>query len=178
MFKIISSALIGLLLLPALAFGHGPTPLKFDLETEVNASPDEVWSLVNKLCQIKEWNQSITECSSTGDGLGAFRDLTLDNGEILKEEVTKVQDDRKRILTTLRVEEGRIIKGMPIRSMGSFLAVTESESGSKVQIRGTAYAAFEGKSPPPEMSDSTCKAAIEAFHSKTLDGMKEYFANK
>jgi mxaD protein len=170
--------LLSILLIPALVLAHGPTPLKFDLEVEVNASPDEVWAMVNKLCSVKDWNESITECSATGEGLGAFRDLTLDNGEVLKEEVTKVQDDRKKMLTTLKVEEGRVIKGMPIRSMGSFLSVSESGSGSKVKIRGTAYSSFEGKSPPPDRTDSVCKAAVEALHTKTLNGMKKYFESK
>jgi len=171
-------SLLSILLIPALAMAHGPTPLKFDLEVEVSANPDEVWSMVNKLCSVKEWNESITECSTTGEGLGAFRELTLDNGEVLKEEVTKVQEDRKRILTTLKVEEGRVIKGIPIRSMGSFLSVAESGSGSKVKIRGTAYSSFEGKSPPPDRTDAACKAAVEALHTKTLDGMKKYFESK
>lgn len=169
---------ISALLLPALSFAHGPTPLKFDLSTEVNASPDEVWAALADLCAIKDWNASVTECTSTGEGLGAFRDFTLDNGEVLKEEVTKVQDDRKRVLTTLRVEEGRVIKDIPIRSMGSFLSVTESGAGSKVQIRGTAYSSFEGKSPPPERSDAFCKAAVETLHQKTLDGLKAAFEGK
>ncbi len=178
MLKAMKLGLIGLSLIPALAFGHGPTPLKFDLSTEVNASPDEVWAAVNKLCALKDWNESITECSSTGDGLGAVRDFTLDNGEKLKEEVTKVQADRKRMLTTLKVEDGRVIQGMPIRSMGSFLSVSESGSGSKVQIRGTAYSSFEGKSPPPDRTDAVCKAAVEALHQKTLDGLKAHFESK
>ncbi len=167
--------LLSILLIPTLVFAHGPTPLKFDIEVEVNASPDEVWAAVNKLCAVKDWNESITECSSTGEGLGAFRELTLDNGEVLKEEVTKVQADRKRLLTTLKVEEGRVIKDMPIRSMGTFLSVAESSSGSKVKIRGTAYSSFEGKSPPPDRSDAFCKAAVEALHTKTLNGLKASF---
>ncbi len=170
--------LLSILLIPALVFAHGPTPLKFDLEVDVNASPDEVWAMVNKLCSVKDWNESITECTSTGEGLGAFRELTLDNGEILKEELTRVQVDRKKILTTLRVEKGRVIKGLPIMSMGSFLSVAENGSGSKVKIRGTAYSSFEGKSPPPDRTDSACKAAVEALHTKTLDGMKKYFESK
>ncbi len=170
--------LLSILLIPALVSAHGPTPLKFDLEVDVNASPDEVWAMVNKLCSVKDWNESITECTSTGEGLGAFRELTLDNGEILKEELTRVQVDRKKILTTLRVEKGRVIKGLPIMSMGSFLSVAENGSGSKVKIRGTAYSSFEGKSPPPDRTDSACKAAVEALHTKTLDGMKKYFESK
>ena len=176
MLKALKIGLIGLFLLPAMSSAHGPTPLKFDLSTEVSASPDEVWAMVNKLCSLKEWNESITDCKADGEGLGAFRELTLDNGEVLKEEVTKVQADRMRLLTTLRVEDGYFIKGMPIRSMGSFLSVKESAGGSTVQIRGTAYGMYEGKPVPPEYADEVCKAAVEALHQKTLDGMKAAFA--
>lgn len=169
-------SLLSILLIPAMALAHGPTPLKFDIEVEVNASPDEVWAAVNNLCSVKDWNESITECSSTGEGLGAVRDLTLDNGEALKEEVTKVQADRKRMLTTLKVEKGRVIKDIPIMSMGSFMSVADNGSGgSKVQIRGTAYSSFEGKSAPPDRSDAFCKAAVEALHTKTLNGLKASF---
>ncbi len=170
--------LLSILLIPALVFAHGPTPLKFDLEVEVNASPDEVWAMVNKLCSVKDWNESITECSSTGEGLGASREITLDNGEVLKEEVARLQADRKTMLTTLKVEKDRIIKGMPILSMGPFIIVSESGSGSKVRIKGIAYSSFEGKSPPPDRTDAVCKAAVEAFHTKTLDGMKKFFESK
>jgi len=169
-------SLLSILLIPALVFAHGPTPLKFDLEVEVNASPDEVWAAVNNLCSVKDWNESVTECSSTGEGLGAIRDYTLDNGESLKEEVSKVQADRKRMLVTLKVEKGRVIKDIPIMSMGSFISVADNGSGgSKVQIRGTAYSSFEGKSPPPDRSDAFCKAAVEALHTKTLNGLKASF---
>jgi mxaD protein len=171
-------SLLSILLIPALVFAHGPTPLKFDIEIEVNASPDAVWSMIKQPCSIKEWNKSVTECSATGEGIGAFRELSLDNGEKIKEEITKLQDDRKKMLTTLRVEEGKLIKGMPIKSMGSFISVTENGSGSKVRIRGTAYSAFVGKSPPPDQTDSVCKAAVEEFHSKTLDGMNTFFEDK
>ncbi len=172
-------SLLSILLIPALALAHGPTPLKFDIEVEVNASPDEVWAAVNNLCSVKDWNESITECTSTGEGLGAVRNFKLDNGEELKEEVTKVQADRKRMLTTLKVEEGRVVQGMPIKSMGTFLSVADNGSGgSKVKIRGTAYSSFEGKSPPPERSDATCKAAVEALHTKTLNGLKASFEGK
>lgn len=174
--KFLKLGLLSILLIPAMALAHGPTPLKFDLEIEVNASPDDVWAAVNNLCAVKDWNESITECTATGEGLGAVRNYKLDNGEELKEEVTKVQADRKRMLTTLKVEEGRVIKDMPIRSMGSFLSVADNGSGgSKVKIRGTAYSSFEGKSPPPDRSDSFCKAAVEALHTKTLNGLKASF---
>lgn len=176
--KFLKLSLLSVLLIPVMTLAHGPTPLKFDLEVEVNASPDEVWAAVNNICAIKDWNESITECTATGEGLGAFRDYTLDNGEVLKEEVTKVQDDRKRLLTTLKVEKGRVIKDIPIMSMGTFLSVTENGSGSKVKIRGTAYSSFEGKSAPPDRSDAFCKAAVETLHSKTLDGLKNYFESK
>jgi len=169
---------LSILLIPAMVFAHGPTPLKFDIEVEVNASPDEIWAMIKQPCSIKEWNKSVTECSATGEGIGAFRELSLDNGETIKEEITKLQDDRKKMLTTLRLEKGKLIKGMPIKSMGSFISVSENDFGSKVRIRGTAYSAFVGKSPPPEQTDSACKAAVEAFHTKTLDGMKAYFDAK
>ena len=176
--KFLKLGLLSILLIPALAMAHGPTPLKFDIEVEVNGSPDEVWAAVNNLCAIKDWNESVTECTATGEGLGAVRDFKLDNGEELKEEVTKVQADRKRLLTTLKVEKGRVIKDIPIMSMGSFLSVADNGSGgSKVKIRGTAYSSFEGKSPPEDRSDAFCKAAVEALHTKTLNGLKASFEN-
>jgi mxaD protein len=173
--KFLKLSLLSMLIIPAMALAHGPTPLKFDLEVDVNASPDEVWAAVNNLCSIKDWNESITECSTTGEGLGAFRDYTLDNGEALKEELTKVQPERKRILTTLRVEKGRVIKDIPIMSMGTFLSIAESDTGSKVRVRGTAYSSFEGKTAPPDRTDAFCKAAIETLHTKTLNGLKAAF---
>jgi uncharacterized protein YndB with AHSA1/START domain len=174
--KFLKLGLLSMLLIPAMAMAHGPTPLKFDITVDVNASPDEVWAAVNNLCALKEWNESVTECNSSGEGLGATRDFTLDNGEVLNEEVTKLQADRKRMLTTLKVEKGRVIKDIPIMSMGSFLSVADNGSGgSKVQIRGTAYSSFEGKSPPEDRSDAFCKAAVEALHTKTLNGLKASF---
>lgn len=183
--KFLKLSLLSVLLIPAMTLAHGPTPLKFDIEVEVNASPDEVWAAVNNICAIKDWNESITECKATGAGLGKdlavlgdIRVYKLDNGEQLMEEVTKIQADRKRLLTTLKVEKGRVIKDIPIMSMGTFLSVTENGSGSKVKIRGTAYSSFEGKSAPPDRSDAFCKAAVEALHTKTLDGLKKHFESK
>ena len=174
--KFLKLSLLSMLLIPAMALAHGPTPLKFDISVDVNGSPDEVWAAVNNLCALKDWNESVTDCKSSGEGLGATRHFTLDNGEVLNEEVTKVQADRKRLLTTLKVEKGRVIKDIPIMSMGSFLSVADNGSGgSTVQIRGTAYSSYEGKSAPPDRSDAFCKAAVETLHTKTLNGLKAAF---
>ena len=46
--KFLKLGLLSILLIPALAMAHGPTPLKFDIEVEVNGSPDEVWAAVTR----------------------------------------------------------------------------------------------------------------------------------
>ena len=67
--KFLKLGLISVLLIPTMALAHGPTPLKFDIQVEVNGSPDEVWTAVNNLCAIKDWNESVTECNSSGEAL-------------------------------------------------------------------------------------------------------------
>ncbi len=178
MLKAIKYSLIVFALIPALSFGHGPARVKVVQEIEINASADEVWAIVSGLCSIKDWNSSITECSGEGDGKGATRSLTLENGEVIKEKISKYDAESKRILSTLDLEQGRIIKGMPIATLGTFLTVSENGSGSKVELKGAFYRAFPGQQPPPDMTDETCKEAVLKMYNNGLEGIKSVAEDK
>ena len=173
MFYVKKIGLICLALLPAIAFSHGPARVKVVKDIEVKASPDKVWSLVKGACSIKDWNKSVTDCSTDGEGAGARRELTLENGEKIKVKFSKFDEERKRILSTLELEQGRIIKGMPIATLGTFLSVTESGSGSKVELKGAFYRSFPGQEPPPDMTDEACKEAVLELYTNGLEGIKQ-----
>ena len=162
-----------LIIIPALASSHGPARVKVAKDIEINASPEAVWAIVTDICSIKDWNASITDCSSNGNEVGSKRDLTLDNGEKITEKMSKIDENSKRILSTLELEQGRIIKGMPIATLGTFLTVSENGSGSKVELKGAFYRAFPGQEPPPDMTDDACKEAVLKMYTNGLEGLKQ-----
>lgn len=170
----IKTLLIAFLLVPGLVMAHGPARVKVVKEIEVNASPDKVWSVISDFCSIKDWHPDITECKADkGSEPESVREITLANGEVIKEKLFKIDNDKRFMQYALQLEKGRIIEGLPISTHGAKISVTESDNGSKVEWKGAFYRAFPGQEPPPELSDEACKEALDKLYINGLENIKK-----
>ncbi len=170
----IKTLLVSLVMIPALAFAHGPARVKVDKEIEINASPDKVWSIISDYCAIKDWHPDISECSADkGSEPESVREITLANGEKVKEKLFKIDGEKKFMQFALELEKGRIVEGLPVSTLGGRLSVTENGGGSKVEWKGAFYRAFPGQEPPPELSDEACKEAVEKLYTNGLESIKK-----
>ncbi|MCG8325154.1 MAG: SRPBCC family protein [Thiotrichales bacterium] len=172
--KLITPLFISLIIFPGLVFAHGPARVKVVKEIEINASPDKVWEIISDYCSIKDWHPDISECTADkGSETESVREITLANGEKIKEKLFKIDAGKKFMQYALQLEKGRIIEGLPVSTHGAKITVSESGGGAKVEWKGAFYRAFPGQNPPPEMSDETCKAAVEKLYVNGLDNIKK-----
>ena len=174
MHNLIKTLLISFIVLPALALAHGPARVKVVKEIEINASPAKVWEIISDYCSIKDWHPDISECSAdNGSEPESIREITLPNGEKVREKLFKIDADKKFMQYALQLEQGRIIEGFPVSTLGAKITVSESDSGSKVEWKGAFYRSFPGPNPPPELSDEACKEAVEKLYISGLENIKK-----
>lgn len=174
MHKQITTLLIAFLLVPGLVLAHGPARVKVSKSIEINASADKVWSLISDYCSIKDWHPDISECNADkGSEPESVREITLANGEVIKEKLFKIDNEKKFMQYAMQLEKGRIIEGMPISTHGAKITVSATDSGSKVEWNGAFYRAFPGQEPPPELSDAACQEALETLYVNGLENIKK-----
>ena len=170
----IKTLLVLCFLVPGLAAAHGPARVKVAKEIEINASPDKVWEIISDYCSIKDWHPDISECTADkGSEPESVREITLANGEKIKEKLFKHDSEKKFMQYALQLEKGRIIEGLPVSTHGAKITVSETDGGSKVQWNGAFYRAFPGQNPPPELSDEACTEAVEKLYVSGLENIKK-----
>jgi len=161
-------SLLSILLIPALAFAHGPARQKTVVEIEVDASPDKVF------CSIADWNPMVTSCTATqGSEIGSIRTIEFDNGEKITEKLFKLDAGEKKILYAMeQLEKGRIIKDLPIATLSTTITVTDNGGKSTVKMKGAFYRAFPGPTPPEDKTDAACIEAVNKIYKSGLDNIK------
>ena len=166
--------LLGLLFTPALVFAHGPSRQKVIEEIEINAAPDKVWAIVSDFCSIADWNPMVKSCTADkGSEIGSIRTIELDNGEKLSEKLFKLDPENKKMVYAMeKLEEGRLIKGLPIATLSTTIIVSDNGGKSKVQLKGAFYRAFSGPQPPADQTDEACTEAVTKLYKAGLDNLK------
>lgn len=170
--KSIKLAVIGVLLLPALVFAHGPSRQKVTESIEIDAAPDKVWAILQDFCSIKDWHPAINSCQSDQFDVGAIREIELANGEKIAEKLFKRDEEKMRMQYAMQLEKGRIIDGLPIATHGSTMTVKDNGGKTTVEWKGAFYRSFPGQQPPPELSDAACIEAVTKLYSEGLQGLK------
>ena len=162
----------GFLLLPALASAHGPSRQKVVKEIDINASPEKVWAVISDFCAIKNWLPPVTECESNGSHEpNTLRTLTLENGELLKEQLLKHRPEK--MMYQYMIKEANT-KALPVSSYGSTIMVTAGENGGSVLTwKSGFYRGFMNNNPPPELSDEAAVNAVSAVYDAGLAKIKE-----
>lgn len=90
----------------------------------ISASPDDVWATVRDFGAIDEYVPPITNAELSGDGVGATRTLTLDDGAEVVERLDDLDDSSR----TLRYS---IVDGpLPIQNYEGVLSVQPIDESS------------------------------------------------
>ena len=171
MFKI-KLYIFAALLIPALAFAHGPSRQKVVEEIEINATPEKIWEIISDFCGIKDWHPGITECQSdNGTQPDSTRVITLENGEQIKEKLIKHLPD-KLMIQYMMVEPNP--NAFPINTHGSTISIKPSDNGgSVVTWKGAFYRIFPGPTPPPDQTDKVGREAISGLYRSGLENIKK-----
>ena len=170
--KLIRPAFIALLLIPALAYAHGPSKQKVDKQIEINAPVAKVWGIISDFCAIKSWNPGVTACENdNGNEPDSVRTITLENGQQMKEKLVKYNPEQFTY-QYMMVEPN--VNAFPINTHGASISVKAGDGGkSIVEWKGAFYRSFPGPNPPPELSDEAASKALTDFYTKGLENIKK-----
>ena len=164
-----------LLLLPGLAFAHGPTRQKVTLSADVAAAPADVWAVIGNF-QDMSWHPAVF--SSTGDGgneIDATRVLTLgqEGGPTIAEVLYKY--DAEKMTYSYRITDVKV-EVLPVTNYSSHLTVTPTDTGgSHIEWRGAFYRGYPNNDPPPELNDDAAIAAVSGVYQAGLDALVQRF---
>ena len=163
------------LLLPALAFAHGPTRQKITVTTEVTAPPAEVWGVIGNF-QDMSWHPAVFSTEgSGGNEIDATRLLTLgeEGGGTIDEVLYKFSDEKMSY--SLRITEVAV-EVVPVTNYSSHLTVKPLDGGgSLIEWRGAFYRGYPNNDPPENLNDEAAIAAVTGFYEAGLDALKERF---
>lgn len=166
-----------LALAPVAALAHGPSRQKVVEKIEINAPPATVWSVVGNFGDIN-WLPGVAKTEATGDKTPeqTKRKLTLSNGGVIDESLTKYDDAGMSL--AYRIDHVDV-KDLPVNNYSSTMIVTAADGGkSIVEWKGAFYRGFMNNDPPPELSDEAALRAVTDLYKKGLAALKEKVEGK
>lgn len=170
-----AAAALAAVVLPGLAFAHGPTRQKVTLTTEVAAEPDAVWAVIGDF-QDFSWHPAVH--ATTGEGgnaIDATRVLTLGaaDGPTISELLYKY--DPAKMTYSYRITEVAV-ETLPVTNYSAHLTVKPRDGGgSVVEWRGAFYRGFPNNDPPEHLNDEAAIAAVSSVYQAGLDALVERF---
>ena len=165
-------ALVALLILPNLAFAHGPTRQKVTETIEVNAPPAKVWERIKEFNDVS-WHPDVAKTEGEGgNAVETARLVTLKSGGELAESLYKY-DAAKMMYATLLPHVD--VKVLPVTNYSSYLTVKPGKTPetSTVEWRAAFYRGDPNGNPPPDLNDAAAIKAVSEFAQKGLDGIKK-----
>ncbi|HEY8163001.1 MAG TPA: SRPBCC family protein [Methylocystis sp.] len=151
------------------AFAHGPSRQKVVEKIEIDAPADKVWAIVSNF-QDMSWHPAIAKTEGTGGSdVGAKRKLTLKDGGVIEESVTKFDAASKSISYKI---DNVDVKVLPVNNYSSTISVKDAGGKSEVEWKGAFYRGFMNNDPPPELSDEAAVKAVTGVYASGLAGLK------
>lgn len=129
----------------------------------INTSANKVWELVSDFGGLDNFVEAVTKCSIDGQGVGAVRTLTLQDGGVVKEKLES-RNDEKRVLKYSIVESPMPIKNYKGRMEVNRLSETTSEF--------TWSSTFDAE----EGTEKEMKQALAGLYSVGVEGLKKKFS--
>ena len=152
------------------AYSHGPSRQKVSEKIEIDASSSKVWLIVKDFKNFK-WNPNIQETKSKSNEIGSERELFFSEGEIVKQKLEKVNEEKKFVSWRIIETNNKIL---PVNSYSAKIFVKESESGkTTVNYKAGFYRGFMGNDPPEELNDENSKKKVKSFIIRSLEGLKK-----
>jgi mxaD protein len=164
-FKILAAA--ALLLTPAMALAHGPTPQKVEEKISISAPPAKVWALVKDFGGLKAWHPAVEKVELNG----TERTVTVKPGGAELVESQDESDDSKMTLGYRLSNEGS--EAFPVGSYSASIVVTAKDGGSEVAWQGRAYRLDTSNEPPEGKDDASAVQALTDYFKAGLEGLKK-----
>lgn len=162
-------ALVSAGLVCAPAFAHGPSRQKVVEKIEIDAPADKVWAIVGNF-QDMSWHPAIAKTEGTGgNDVAAKRKLTLKDGGVIEESVTKYDAAGKSIAYKIDAVD---VKVLPVNNYASTITVKEAGGKTEVEWKGAFYRGFMNNDPPPELSDEAALKAVTGVYTTGLAALK------
>jgi len=157
----------GLIARPALA--HGPSRQKVVEKIEIDAPAAKIWEIVGNF-QDLSWHPAVAKTEGTGgNAVDAKRKLTLKDGGVIEESLTKYDADGKSMSYKIDAVD---VKVLPVNNYSSTISVKDDGGKSVVEWKGAFYRGFMNNDPPPELSDEAGVKAVSDVYKSGLAALK------
>ena len=151
------------------AFAHGPSRQKVVEKIEIDAPADKVWAIVGNF-QDLGWHPAVTKTEgSGGNDAGAKRKLTLKDGGVIEESLTKYDAAGKSVSYKIDAVD---VKVLPVNNYAATITVKDAGGKSEVEWKGAFYRGFMNNDPPPELSDEAAVKAVTDVYKTGLAALK------
>lgn len=159
------------------AFAHGPTPIKVNESVVINADPKAIWQIAGKFDGLANWHPDIKSVKATGGEVaGATREITFQNGSVLKEGLDEY--DAASFKIGYRMSDPNL-EALPISSYTITFTIEPNPSGgSEVKWFGRLYRGDTSNEPPENLNDEAAKNAMTLFLHNGLEALKKKVEKK
>lgn len=156
-------------LLSAPAFAHGPSRQKVVEKIEIDAPAAKVWEIVGNF-QDLNWHPAVAKTEGTGgNAADAKRKLTLKDGGVIDESLTKYDAEGKSMSYKIDAVD---VKVLPVNNYAATISVKEEGGKSVLEWKGAFYRGFMNNDPPPELSDEAALKAVTDIYKAGLAAVK------
>ncbi|MDS9466840.1 SRPBCC family protein [Paracoccus sp. MBLB3053] len=161
------------------AQAHGPVRLKLSLDQKLNATPDEVWSVIGKF-EDMSWHPAIASVEVSGDGSvdqpeksERILHLKSDGGDpTITEILSKWQPEKRCYAYRIEAVEVTVL---PVTNYASTICVKDDGGKALVEWKAGFYRGYPNNEPPPELNDEAAMAAVNGVYQAGLDALAERF---
>lgn len=151
------------------ARAHGPSRQKVVEKIEIDAPADKVWAIVGNF-QDMGWLPGVTKTEgSGGNDANAKRKLTLKDGGVIEESLTKYDAAGKSISYKI---DNVDVKVLPVNNYAATITIKDAGGKSEVEWKGAFYRGFMNNDPPPELSDEAAVKTITGIYKAGLASLK------
>ncbi|MER0240009.1 SRPBCC family protein [Fulvimarina sp. MAC8] len=158
---------VGLWAAPGLA--HGPTPQKTDSTVTIDASFDDVWTVLSDFGSIGKWHPAVQSVETSDNG--EARTLTLEGGEITE---TLDVSSKDRGVVAWRLGEPNP-DALAVSSYNDKLMVTaDGDDQTTVRWIGRFYRADTSNFPADDQTDEAAVEDMTRYVETGLEGLKSY----
>lgn len=168
-------AITALLLMPALAFAHGPTPQKVDKDIVIDADPAKVWAIVKDFGNLQQWLPLVESTKLETKDDGVYRTLTLKGGGTIYEKLRSSDDTEMKL-------KYEIVEGvLPVSDYVATITVTAGPGAGQSTVKWFVrfYRKYMLNPPiPPGQDDESAVKAVNDVVDAGLPNLKKVAEGK
>lgn len=167
--------LAAVLLIPATAFAHGPTPQKVEKEIVISAEPAKVWAIVKDFGNLQKWLPLVASTKLETKDDGVYRTLTLKGGGTILEKLRSSDDTDMKL-------KYEIVEGvLPVSDYVATITVKPGPGAGESTVTWLArfYRVYKLNPPiPPGQDDETAVKAVNDVFDAGLPNLKKVAEGK